>query len=64
MSHGYCVENCSNNAKSQPNRKFSILPSDKQWCQYWLQAVNGGQQCLSFCTLRLVDQLCKGSVFL
>ena len=25
-----CVENCSNNAKSEPNLKFYILPSGKQ----------------------------------
>ena len=47
MPHSYCVENCSNNAKSQPNLNFIILPSDKQWCQYWLQAINEAPQCLN-----------------
>ena len=34
-----CIENCSNNSKSQPNLNFYILPSDKQQRRRWLQAV-------------------------
>ena len=30
MPHSSCVENYSNNAKSQPNLNFYILPSRKQ----------------------------------
>ena len=39
MSCSCCVENCFNNARSQPNLNFYILPSYKQqyWC--WLQVI-------------------------
>ena len=39
MSCGCCVENCFNNARSQANLNFYILPSYKQqyWC--WLQVI-------------------------
>ena len=36
-----CVENCSNNAKSQPNLNFYILSYDKQRLRHWLQAIVG-----------------------
>ena len=39
MPHSCCVENCSNNAKSQLELNFHILPSDKQQHQRWLQAI-------------------------
>ena len=39
MPRSWCVENCSNNAKSQPDLNFYILPSDKQRQQRWLQAI-------------------------
>ena len=29
MANSCCVENCSNNGKSQPNLNFYILPSNK-----------------------------------
>ena len=48
----FCVENCSNNAKSQPNLNFYIPPCDKQWRWCWFQAIDQAQQCLSFCTPR------------
>ena len=36
MPRSYCFENCSNNAKSQPNLNFYIFPSDdKQWRRRW-----------------------------
>ena len=34
-----CVEDCSNNVKSQPDLNFYILPSDKQRCRRWLQEI-------------------------
>ena len=42
-----CVENCSNNVKSQPNLNFYILLSDKNrhWC--WLQAIRQTQHTAS-----------------
>ena len=43
-----CVENCSNNAKSQPNLNFYVLPSGKQWRRRWLQAIGRVQQRLKF----------------
>ena len=43
MSRSSCVENCSNNAKSQPNLNFYILPDDKQQHRRWLQAVGRTQ---------------------
>ena len=39
MPRSFCVENCSNNAKSQPELNFYILPSEKQRRQPWLQAI-------------------------
>ena len=47
-----CVENHSNNAKSQPNLNFYILLSDTQRCRRWLQAIGRAQQRLRFCTPR------------
>ena len=69
MPRSSCVENCSNFAKSQPNLKFHILPSGKQWCRRWLQAISRAQQHFKFLHFSLlVVQLpectvCKGSVF-
>ena len=39
MPRSCCVENCSNNAKSQPELNFYFLPSEKQRRQRWLQAI-------------------------
>ena len=50
MPLSYCVEDCSNNEKSQVNLNFYILPSDKQRRRRWLQASGRVQQRLSFCT--------------
>ena len=58
MPRSCCVKNCSNNAKSQPNMNFYILPSNKQQRERWLQATGRAQQRLRFCTPRyLVGQL-------
>ena len=58
MPRSCCVKNCSNNAKSQPNMNFYILPSNKQRRERWLQAIGRAQQRLRFCTPRyLVGQL-------
>ena len=43
-----CIENYSNNAKSQPNLNFCILPSGKQWHRRWLEAIGRTQQRLKF----------------
>ena len=48
MPLSYCVEDCSNDQKSQVNLNFYILPSDKQRCRRWLQASGRVQQHLSF----------------
>ena len=50
MPLSYCVEDCSNNEKSQVNLNFYILPSDKQRRRRWLQASGRVQQHLSFGT--------------
>ena len=39
MPHGCYVENCSNNPKSQIDLNFYILPSEKQQCWHWHQAI-------------------------
>ena len=39
MPHSFYVENCSNNAKSQTDLNFYILPSEKQQCWRWQQAI-------------------------
>ena len=39
MPHSFYVENCSNNAKSQTDLNFYILPSEKQQCWHWQQAI-------------------------
>ena len=39
VSRSCCVENCSNNTKSQPDLNFYILPSEKQRRRRWLQAI-------------------------
>ena len=39
MSRSCCVQNCSNNAKSQPDLNFYILPPEKQRRRRWLKAV-------------------------
>ena len=52
MPRSYCFENCSNNAKSQPNLNFYILPSDdKQWRRRWLQAMGRAQSIEVFALL-------------
>ena len=48
MPHSSCVENYSNNAKSQPNLNFYILLSGKQWRRGWLQAIGRTHQRLKF----------------
>ena len=65
ITHIPCVENCSNNAKSQPNPNFYILLSDKQRCRRWLQALCRAQHRLVFCTTCVSwTTVCKGSEFL
>ena len=39
MPHSFYVENCSNNANSQTDLNFYILPSEKQQCWHWQQAI-------------------------
>ena len=57
-----CVENCSNNAKSQINLNFyGILPSGKQWRWRWLQQLVGHNSFVSFCTPSCSTAVCKGS---
>ena len=69
MPRSSCVENCSKNAKSQPNLKFYILPSGKQVRLHWLQAIGRAQQRFKFLqSSLLVVQLpectvCKRSIF-
>ena len=58
-----CVENCSNNARSQPNLNFYILPSDKQRRWRWVQAIGRVQQRLMFLHSSLVDQLYVKEVY-
>ena len=48
MPRSSCVENCSNNAKSQPNLNLYVLPSGKQWRRRWLKAIGRAQQRLKF----------------
>ena len=48
MLCSYWVGNCLNNAKSQTNLNFYILPFGKQWRQRWLQAIGRAQQRLKF----------------
>ena len=64
MARSSCVENCSNNTKSQPNINFYILPSGKQWCRRWLQEIGRVQQCLKFLHPSCSTAVCKESVLL
>ena len=65
MPPNSCVENCSNNSKSQPNLNFYIFPSGKQWRRRWLQAIGRAPQHLKFLRSYLFNCcICKGSVFL
>ena len=63
MPRSCCCENCSNNKKSQPNLNFCILPSDKQRCRRWLQAVCRAQQRLTFLHYLIIDQLYGKEVY-
>ena len=49
MPGSCCADNCSDNAKSQTNLNFYILPSDKQRRRRWLQAIGRVKQRLRFC---------------
>ena len=47
MPRSCCIENCSNNAKSQTNLVFYILSSDKQRRQRWLPPICRAQHHLT-----------------
>ena len=47
MPRSCCIENCFNNAKSQPNLIFYILSSDKQRRRQWLQPIGRAQHHLT-----------------
>ena len=65
MPRSCCIENCSNNAKSQTNLVFYIPSSDKQRRQRWLPPICRAQHHLTatFYTPRW-STICKGNIFL
>ena len=64
MPRSCCVKNSSNNAKSQWNLNFYILPFDKQRRRHWLQTIGRAQQRLKILHASLVDQLYAKEIFL
>ena len=64
MPRSYCVENCSNNAKSQLNLNFILFNLVSNDVSVDCKQLVRFNSVLSFCTPSCSTAVCKGSVFL